>query len=404
MGFLDFLNKIKKKSNKKKEVEKEKVYLENLETFLDSKKKENNDKESEIMKLINEKTEGFVTNIVEQRKILETIDVNEKKAEERFKVIVKENLNNYIKYLKDVIEKIEKLEKRNPQKTISEIDKIFLNFNKNSSITYEKATILIGKEMAVTKKTIKDFSNYLIQVSKENKSTIESSKVLYFIEKLLEEINGFDKNIQNFERKINNMNEEIKENKENLRQVNVEINTLHQSDGYMENQKRKKEIIREKEVLNMDILSFKDKIDFKAIRSFYHSYKNDMKKINKLKEDFSKEVLKNEGNELLKIIEESKILDKEKIEKELKNFLSRKKVIEEEESLIEKDETIELQEKINKLNSKIIALEEEKEKLLKKKNKFVDKKKDLIEELKIKLKNINAKLDLRKEEYSNNKI
>jgi histidinol phosphatase-like PHP family hydrolase len=88
------------------------------------------------------------------------------------KTIIKENINNYIFYLENFFKKLNSLKNEDINELFKEIDFIFLEFDKNTKIGYQKITILIGKEIAAIKKEIKDFSKEIMKLFNENKSKI----------------------------------------------------------------------------------------------------------------------------------------------------------------------------------------------------------------------------------------
>ena len=75
----------------------------------------------------------------------------------------------YIESVEDFIERLNNLEEPKLGKFIEKINKIYFDFNKRSFKNYERATILIGKEMASIKEGVRVFSKSLLKTYEENK-------------------------------------------------------------------------------------------------------------------------------------------------------------------------------------------------------------------------------------------
>jgi len=162
MELVDFFKKIIRKNIVKERKRKtEKVNFNELGNLVENKIKEIEDREKEIFVLIKDKQSIVIKELNEKIRVLESIDVESKKAEDHIKVMVRGNLNNYIVYVKGFIDNLDNLKEDNLEKFIDRVNMIFLDFDKKSNMSYQKATFLIGKEMAVVKETIINFSKYL---------------------------------------------------------------------------------------------------------------------------------------------------------------------------------------------------------------------------------------------------
>ena len=89
MGFLDFFKKLAEKKPEKQETEK--VSFNEINNWIKSKDKEIKNKEKETLALINEKVLESIKEINEKLIILENVDLESKKSEERLKLIVNDN-------------------------------------------------------------------------------------------------------------------------------------------------------------------------------------------------------------------------------------------------------------------------------------------------------------------------
>ena len=199
MGIFSFLKKLGKKEEIEEAVSKELTFSE-IETWLEDKKKENKVREKEILILIKNKISNFNADLSAKIILLSEFDVESKKSEDRIKGIVKSSRLQYIGSVNNLIDNLENLKEIKFSKLIKKIDKIFFEFNKASFKNYERATILIGKEMANIKDEFKAFSKELLEIFKNNKEILESFQKIEFIKSklnLLELIENviIDKNI-----------------------------------------------------------------------------------------------------------------------------------------------------------------------------------------------------------------
>src|SRR3989344_377682 len=105
MRLFDFLKS--KKTETKPIID---VQLKDLERTIKEKKKELSIKEEEILNQVKNKTKLLIKDLEEKSIKLENIDLNQKKTEERVKLIVKENLFYFLSNLKKLINNINNME------------------------------------------------------------------------------------------------------------------------------------------------------------------------------------------------------------------------------------------------------------------------------------------------------
>jgi len=203
MELVDFFKKIIRKNIVKERKRKtEKVNFNELGNLVENKIKEIEDREKEIFVLIKDKQSIVIKELNEKIRVLESIDVESKKAEDHIKVMVRGNLNNYIVYVKGFIDNLDNLKEDNLEKFIDRVNMIFLDFDKKSNMSYQKATFLIGKEMAVVKETIINFSKYLRKLLDGNKVIIDSSKTIFSIKSKLKNIDETNEIIDKIDESI----------------------------------------------------------------------------------------------------------------------------------------------------------------------------------------------------------
>ena len=233
------------------------------------------------------------------------IDIDEIKTEDRIKLIVKENLRNYLNYLDKLILRLEELD--NEKNIIDKINFIFHDFQRKSSMSYEKATILIGKELAKVKESIKKFFKSIGSLLNAHQGVIGESKIIKLVESQTKEFNEFKKtksaiteNIEGSNNQINNFKKIIKTNEE-------EIETLKKSERFIEEDKKKQELEKKKQDLDNYIGVLGRMIDFKALSNFYHIFEKEMKTIKEYRENFKQTFHKTKGEDILLLLRESNL-------------------------------------------------------------------------------------------------
>jgi len=95
MGFLDLFKR------RKKEEKLEKIKLGDLDRWILNKKEEVENKKNALSNLIKEKIIQLTQESEKNIETLEKIDFKKMKVEEKAKIMVRENLNYYVKYLNE---------------------------------------------------------------------------------------------------------------------------------------------------------------------------------------------------------------------------------------------------------------------------------------------------------------
>src|SRR3989338_3459949 len=242
MGIFDFLRKITQ-GKKTPESGKEKIVFSELGSWAEIRIKDIEKQEEDVFSLIKGKTDVFSKEIRERIKAIENFNVSQIKAEDRIKSAVEEGRKKYIESVEALVENLNNMKSDKLENIISYSDKVFSDFNKRSRLSYERATILIGKEMAEIRESLKSFSKDLIKIFDENKSLAESSKTIYL-----------EKEITNVE----------KENTEILQ----EIGEIKKSPEHLEILKLQEKVSALKNELEKDIFSLGQTIDFRALGNF----------------------------------------------------------------------------------------------------------------------------------------
>ena len=390
MGIFSLFKKLAK-GNKAEKIVKKKLAFSEIESWIENKRKETKFKEKEIVFIIEEKVKRFTNELREKIVILESFDVEAKKEKEDIKGIVNNSRKDYIKSIESFLENLNTLEISEFEEFINKINKIFLDFNKASYKNYERATILIGKEMGSIKETLKVFSKELIKTFDEGKELVNFLKRISLIKSKLDMILFANKTLEKISETILFLNEKIKTKEEENKKLLEEVEEIKKSHNYLETLKIQKEIESLKEELKKEIFSLKQLLDFKALASFFHINEEQMKILKAHKENFYTNFQKDNGKMIIDFLDEAKLNNNTILEKV--NLIRTKiEEISNYEREIKEDETWGLYPKIKEVIIEIGNLKIEKVKEEKRDEKIGVNKEELIDSLKHELGKMNVEV------------
>ncbi|MBS3075321.1 hypothetical protein J4429_02570 [Candidatus Pacearchaeota archaeon] len=388
MRLFDFLKS--KKTETKPIID---VQLKDLERTIKEKKKELSIKEEEILNQVKNKTKLLIKDLEEKSIKLENIDLNQKKTEERVKLIVKENLFYFLSNLKKLINNINNLETNELSKFIEELNKKFFDFEKKSLINYEKATFLIGKELGDVKDSISNFFKNLNGDLNENKELFDNLKTINICEEKLKKIKELDSRKNEIKNNIKNIEIEILELTKENELFEKSIDKIKKSDSY-KNEIDNEILIHEKnQQYEKELLKLRELVNFKALTNVFHSNEKIMNKINNYKNYF-KDAFESDSQTIVHLLKEAKIEDNI-ISKKINELKKHKEILlnlKEDKKENEIKHVLDIQSNIKNNNSEIENLNNEKIKEDKLIQKFEENHKEIADELKQELMKMNFKL------------
>ncbi|MFH1307464.1 MAG: hypothetical protein ABIH72_01275 [archaeon] len=368
MGFWDIFRQ-------KRQLEKESVKISELDSWIKARKKETEEKEKVFLNKIKTKIIQLVKELEDEKNTLEKIDVNKIKEREKVQLIVKENLNNYIIYLEKLVESLKSLNYENPEALIERVNLVIYNFEKKSSISFQKATYLIGKELGEVKKSLSSFFKSLEEIRSENKELEKESKTVNLLDSKIGEMANLDKLKKDFDGKILNHEQEISNLNKKIENKNQEKEKVSKTGKYQEHLKKKEQLNQENIRLKREIFELKEMFDFKQMAGIFHSDEKKMRSLKKCREDFNEIVEKNNGKEIIELLNETS-LDKTKVLEKLKIINTKKSDIE--KISIGKDELEKIEEDIKLLKEDINEIEVKRYKDEKKREKLGESKKEAL--------------------------
>lgn len=380
MGILDFLKK--KQEIKEEEI----VYKNNLSNWINLKKQQHKEKEQEFLTPIKNKIAKLISELKAEITILEDVDIDAKKVDLRVKIIIKENLKNYLHYLEKMVERLAEVNKR--ENIIENINFIFEDFDKRSKLNYEKITFLVGKEMRATKESIRKFLKDLELILKANKESFEEFEAIGFLEVEIKKLTETEENKSEVSNILNGYFKKIEDLKRNLKNKEEEITEIKKSEKYAQEDKKKQELETKNKELQENTNNLGKSIDFKALSNFYHKFENERILVKEYRNNF-KQIIEKEGTQKIEfLLKESKLNNEET----LKLFNRRKEIIQKLTEIILEDTGVNFLEKsIEKVKSEINTINSEK-KIKEKKLKTIEEDLDqVLNSIEDKLNKINIK-------------
>ncbi|MFH1608280.1 MAG: hypothetical protein ABIA78_04055 [archaeon] len=390
MGFFNFFKKI----GNGKAIDKiviEKLSFSEIENWIENKSKENNLREREILSMIGQMINNLVKELEEKIVILENFDVEAKKEKDQIKNIVMDSRERYVESVQDLIERLNNLEELELERFIEKINIIFLGFNKSSFKNYERATILIGNEIASIKKSLQVFSKDLLRVYEESKPLLDSFKNLLIVKEKLDLINIVDKTLDRIIKEKLNLDKKINEREEESKTLKRNLGEIKTSQNYLENLDKQKKIKFLREESKNNLLELKQLLDFKALASFFHINPEQMRIVKNYREDFQINFEQDNGKVIVRLLEEAGLNNKIILEK-IEQIRSQIGEIARQEENLQKDEAQKISFRIDEIGFEVNHFKIEKVKIEKREENFRIDKGELVSLLKQKFSEMNVEV------------
>lgn len=296
MSWLDFF-RTKKETRK--------IKFQNLDSEIwaeieDAKRRVKNIKEQigqRILQLTAE-LEGHI-------KTLKSIDLKERKDYERIKFIVTENLKVYISHLQHLKEELGNL---NPADSnyLEQINIISENFKKRSINSFQKATILIGRELEDVVNSIKNFAKDADRIISEDRTVFETEKKADILKNLLFEFEKEKNNGAQIENSMKNLEQNLKDLEEQKGRTEKSLEDSKKSSEYSKFIEEVEKVKKEREKLQEEMFSISQEIGIKAIlKQFHHDRKKSII-LGGYASDFNAALENDENLQIASIIQEAK--------------------------------------------------------------------------------------------------
>lgn len=383
MGIWDIFKK-----KKEEPPQLQKLSQEELQEWLKTKQEEISKQEQQLFNEVKEKINKLAQELTEEISALNQVDFEKKKEREKIKAIVQENFRNYIIKLERLINKIQEIE--NSSNVINQINKIFYDFEKRSKPNYEKATYLIGKEMADTKESIKSFFRDIERIVKNNQKQIEESQIVKEIKEEVEKYKQIQETNSKIIEEIEEQAQKINKIKGILQKYKEDKEEIKNSQVYHEKERKIKQLEIKKQELETNKTKLKQLISFKSLTNIYHKNQKEMGILKEYRENFKQTFNKTRGEDLFNLLKDSSLYTEE-----MSNLIQKINNIKQELSntKIEHTELNSLDNSIKNLEYEIEQITLNKENREKTQTKFKENKEDILESLKKKLRSLNIEFN-----------
>jgi len=390
---MSWLNKIKslifeEKKEIKSEAPAKVINFEDISSLLEEKAKVMGKKEGEIKNRVINRINELGGKLEEGVNLLERVNLNERKENERLKLIVKENSHQYASLVLRLISKLKEVGKGGERKEKNKIEiKILLEnivkslneFYKSSIIPFQKSIILIGAEMENIKIAIKEFSDEIVLIGRENEAFFNEYELTIKINALFLEFKEEEKQGENMVYLLEEQrNKEIYVKKE-YDKIENEINIIKNGKDYEENVKERE---KKKNEIGKKISELKAGIDFKELSKQYHSIEKIHKIIKKYSDNFSSALIGDKELEFERVLvdENQKELLRELRDKLMDSIKEEQTKVEENINLLEKMRE-NIRNELKTMESNIEIIGKKKEKLINRKNKLKEEIMTLVEKI-----------------------
>ena len=349
--------------------------LDNLPALIEEELKDLNNNSEKLKNELKEMTNLFSSEIKQKIPKLKTLNLEKRKEELRLKEIVMTSLHDYISFLERFVKDLEKVEPKETEKYIKEIQSAFNHFNKSSRMIYERATILIGKELAEVRNKIDDFAKEFNEKLESNKKYYEKKSLIKIIQNNLDELKE-SKNIQkqiedsitDFERKIS----KIKEEKQLSEEDYEKYKKSDEAKRFIEEQEK---IKQENKIINDEVLKLKQEINLRDLAKYFHEDQKKIKIVKDYSENFLNSLKQDYTLSIVSLLKEANQNVNEEIIKELRQRIAEQVI------LISDNKLKEFEDKIYRENQELKHDEDELEHEKIKKQKFEENQKQILKKL-----------------------
>lgn len=329
------------KHKEKIEGSKSKNYtLENLPVLIEDELKDLDNRSERLKNELKEMTDLLSLEINEKIPKLKMLNLDKRKEELRLKEIVMISLHDYISFLERFIKDLEKVEPRDTKEYIKEIQITFNHFNKSSRMIYERATILIGKELAEVRNRIDNFAKEFNEKLESNRKYFEKKDLIRIIKDNLEELKESDKiqkqiedSLADFKRKISKIEEDEKLFEEDYEEYKKSKDSIK----FIEEQEK---IKQENKIINEEVLKLKQEINLKNLAKYFHEDPKKIRIIKDYSENFSNSLKHDDDISIIKLLKEANLNFNEEKIKELKQKLAKQRLFDSDKRLKEFEDKI----------------------------------------------------------------
>lgn len=354
--------------------ERRKISIGALKVKIDEMLKEDLDRKEWLRKTFIEKIEGFEREAEGVLRILKSYDLNKRKDQERLKLIVADNYYLYCSNVDRLLKEIERAKELELNELMKGLSLSLKEFSEHSAKPYEKATILIGQEMANVRNAINNFIREMEGMEKENAVFFEKTAVAEKINEMILEIEQNDKHCWEIESAIEKIKEENEKINSTIGEKERKIEEIKNSEDYKKDLEIREGRKKEAEELEDRFRRIKERVDIKLLGKHFHFEEKKNELVKKYANNFRKAFENDENLEIIEFVKSSQGIDIS----ELKEI--REKLKELDSSLITESEKkiFGIEKELEKIKLEISYEKSKIDAEMKRKEKIINKKKEII--------------------------
>lgn len=354
MSFIKRIKSLFKEEDIKVKIESaENLSLEQLTKKINDNASELEGRNKEIKASIKQRILLFGERTERLAEILQNIDIEKRKEHEKIKSLVSQNLALYISYLARLNESLKKIDEADAGSFISSISSKLEEFKKSSYLPFEKATILIGKELASVKTEIRSFSEDMQKIAESNRETLKRSLLSRQIINLGSELEDI-KNLKNSsENELSGINDKINLLNNEQNSMQNTILKIKNSPEFRKDLNKIEEHKNKISTLENQISALKNQIDFKLLAKNYHNNPKKHQLVKDYSGNFISALLSDQNASIIEFAKEAQNIDLSSLS-EIKAGLSAQTPVSEAQLKIN-----DLEQKIASLRANIKSLESE---------------------------------------------
>lgn len=307
MAILSKIKKFFEKTEEQKQVEVKRISFEELNQKISLEEinleKERNELKNRLISI----SDIFISEANEKIKILNLIDIDSKKEEEKLKKIVKDGLDLYIYCIDELIVNLKILSSLETEQCFKKLLSEIQVFSRNSIKAREKATILIGKEIKETEDIIKNFLKKCNFIFNDYNILNNKHEALKNIKKMLIEFSESSHFEELLNKEVKSLNDLFIESKDKIKDINDKINTVKNSLEYKQDLEKKEKFANERKNLENEMRAIKDKINFKLLAEIYHVNNEKFDIVKKYSSNFKKSLIEDKTLDIVGILSEAKM-------------------------------------------------------------------------------------------------
>jgi len=375
MSLKGFIRKFFGNVDRVEEVVKKNVSLEDLPKVLVILKDEVEVEKRKLLEVMRSKVDFFINDLEGRISSLESIDVTKRKEHEKIKAVSSQNLEIYVSLIMRLLQNLREVNSESLESYVRDVSDLINDFTKSSRMPFERATLLIGKELG----SVRDFINSFIRdfggLMRDNNSVLVRSEGVSSLDSLLEDLASIEGEIKNFGLGKDVLLKKISSAENELRVLDGRLSGLRSSGGYVKDMALKSEREKSFSSLNEELRKFKGSVDFKILKKNYHSNKKLFSFVKSYNEGFIEALKSDEGLVFGELLKSSELVSALRVLRE--RLLSFDKVLVTESDKSEKK----ILDSIKYLESEIKSVKNEMDVLKKSKDKLIIKKNETLEEL-----------------------